>query len=490
MPNLYTQLSRKHGKPSGITRREMLERSLGAAAALLLSDGFIAMPRAAAGRVVVVGGGFSGLAAAYELSKVGYDVTVVEARNRVGGRVISFSDLVAGKNVEGGGELIGSNHPAWVGYAKQFNLQFLDVSEEDLEAPVVINGKRLTSDQSDELWEEMEKAFNTIVTDAAKVDANQPWTSPNAAALDKRTLASWIKGLDASPLCKTALDTLMMADNGMVTEWQSYLANLAMVKGGGLEKYWSESEVYRCRGGNQQLARKFVEAIGAPKVLTRTIVRAIAVTDSGARVTLANGKVLEADHVVLTAPPPVWNRIAIDPALPAGLVPQMGTNVKFLIGVNGPFWRRAELGPEMMTDGPVSATWHATDGQRGAGEALVAFSGGTAADTCREWTATTRNENYLAELQKVYKGIRPSFVRARFMDWPSDPWVKASYSFPAPGQVTTQGPTFYQGLGRLQFAGEYTSYAFMGYMEGALNSGAAVARRIAVKDGIVKGQAA
>jgi monoamine oxidase len=490
MPNLYTQLQRRHGRPGGITRREMLRRSLGAAAALLLSERFAAMPQAAAGRVIVIGGGFSGLAAAYELTKAGYDVTVAEARNRVGGRVISFSDLVPGKNVEGGGELIGSNHPAWVGYAKQFGLKFLDVSEEDLEAPVVLNGKRLSSDESDALWEEMEKAFNTIVADAAKVDADEPWKAPNAEALDKRTLASWINALDASPLCKTGLHTMMMADNGMVTEWQSYLANLAMVKGGGLEKYWSESEVYRCQGGNQQLARKLVEAIGTPKVLTRTIVRTIAVTGTGVRVTLANGKVLEGDHVLLTAPPPVWNRIAIDPALPVGLVPQMGTNVKFLIGLNSPFWRRAELGPEMMTDGAVSATWHATDGQRGAGEAMVAFSGGTSADACREWTPAARNENYLAELQKVYKGIRPSFVRARFMDWPSDPWVKASYSFPAPGQVTTQGPTFRQGIGRLHFAGEYTSYAFMGYMEGALNSGAAAARRIAVRDGVVKGNAA
>jgi monoamine oxidase len=336
----------------------------------------------------------------------------------------------------------------------------------------------------------MEKAFNTIVTDAAKVDADEPWRAPNAQELDKRPLASWINALNASPLCKTGLNSLMMADNGMVTEWQSYLANLAMVKGGGLDKYWSESEVYRCQGGNQQLATKLVQAIGPTKVLTRTIVRAIVVTEKGVRVTLANGKVLEGDHVLLTAPPPVWNRIAIEPALPAGLVPQMGTNVKFLMALNGPFWRRAELGPEMMTDGPVSATWHATDGQRGAGEALVAFSGGTAADTCREWTATQRTENYLTELQKVYKGIRPSFIRARFMDWPSDPWVKASYSFPAPGQVTTQGPIFRQGIGRLHFAGEYTSYAFMGYMEGALNSGAAAARRIAVRDGVLKGQAA
>jgi monoamine oxidase len=468
----------------------MIERSLGAAAALLLSDRFAAMPRAAAGRVVVVGGGFSGLAAAYELSRVGYDVTVVEARNRVGGRVISFGDLVPGKNVEGGGELIGSNHPAWIGYAKQFGLKFLDATEEDLEAPVLLNGKRLSADESDALWEEMEKAFNTIVAEATKIDADEPWKAANAAALDKRTLGSWIDALDASPLCKTGLHTMMMADNGMVTEWQSYLANLAMVKGGGLEKYWTESEVYRCQGGNQQLARKFVDAIGAPKVMTRAIVRAIAITDKNVRVTLASGKILEGDHLLLTAPPPVWNRIAIDPALPSGLVPQMGTNVKFLMAVNGPFWRRAELGPEMMTDGPVSLTWHATDGQRGAGEALVAFSGGTAADTCREWTATTRNANYLSELQKIYKGVRASFVRSRFMDWPSDPWVKASYSFPAPGQVTTQGPTFREGLGRLHFAGEYTSYAFMGYMEGALNSGAAAARRIATRDGVVKGLAA
>ena len=120
MPNLYSQLHRRYGKPDGISRREMIQRSLAAAGALLLSDRFGLSAQRAAGRVVVIGAGFSGLAAAYELSRAGYDVTVVEARNRVGGRVISFSDLVPGKNVEGGGELIGSNHPAWVGYAKQF----------------------------------------------------------------------------------------------------------------------------------------------------------------------------------------------------------------------------------------------------------------------------------------------------------------------------------------------------------------------------------
>ena len=70
------------------------------------------------------------------------------------------------------------------------------------------------------------------------------------------------------------------------------------------------------------------------------------------------------------------------------------------------------------------------------------------------------------------------------MDWPGDPLTRAGYSFPAPGQVTTQGPLLQQGHGRLHFAGEYTCYKFAGYMEGGLQSGAAVARRLADRDGV------
>jgi len=175
----------------------------------------------------------------------------------------------------------------------------------------------------------------------------------------------------------------------------------------------------------------------------------------------------------------VWNKIAIDPVLPASLAPQMGTNVKYLMSLNSPVWRRTKLSPDLLSDGPVSMTWHATDGQKGAGEALTAFSGGPAADQCREWTAANRDRNYLADLSKVYRGITASFVRARFMDWPSDPWVKGSYSFPAPGEVTTLGPQLQQPLaGRVFLAGEHTCYAFVGYMEGALQSGARAAKKI------------
>ena len=72
------------------------------------------------------------------------------------------------------------------------------------------------------------------------------------------------------------------------------------------------------------------------------------------------------------------------------------------------------------------------------------------------------------------------------MDWPKDKWTMASYSFPAPGQVTSVGPVLRKGMGRMHFAGEHTCYAFVGYMEGALNSGASVAKRIAERDGAIK----
>jgi monoamine oxidase len=491
MSNLYKQLAARHGIRSGISRREMLQRSFAATAGLLLSDRLFAQGKA--GRVVVIGAGFSGLTAAFELTQAGYDVTVVEARNRVGGRVITFSDMVPGKTVEGGGELIGTNHPRWIRYAERFKLPLVAATEEDLEAPIVLGGKRLTSDESDKLWEEMEAAFALVDADAGKIaNPAEPWRAPNAEALDKRTFGAWIDGLSVSPLCKAGLDALMTADNGVTPFWQSYLGDLAMIQGGGGGKsYWLESETHRCGGGNQLLAERFRTAIGVPKVMIRMPVRAVTVTDRNARVTLGDGKTLEADHVVLTAPPSTWNRIAFDPLLPATLAPQMAMNVKMLLAVKSRFWRAAELGPELLGDGPVSMTWDGTDGQpRGGGALMVAFSGGNAADTCREWAPAARTENYLATLSRVYRGLRTSFVKARFMDWPSDPWSKGSYSFPAPGQVTTQGPTLRGGIGRLHFAGEYTSYAFMGYMEGALESGESVARRIAVRDGVAKGAAA
>jgi monoamine oxidase len=491
--SIYARLARRFSKPTnGPSRREVLQGSLAAAAGLLLSRASFGQDSkpASGRRVVVVGAGFAGLAAAHELRSVGDDVAVLDARNRVGGRVLTFSDFVPGKTVEGGGELIGSNHPTWVAYADKFGLGFLDVSEvEDVEFPIVIGGRRLSSEESEKLWEEMDEALTGMNADAAAVDADTPWTSPNAAALDARNVASFIDGLaDVSPLCRAALHALVASDNGVPTAWQSYLGQLAQIKGGGVEKYWTESEVYRCKGGNQQLALKLAATLPKDALHLGTAAAAIRLREKGVLVTTTDGRAFEAEDVVLAIPPSTWRRVAFEPTLPGGLSPQMGVNIKALYSVKSRFWLESKLGPDWLSDGPMSQTWEGTDGQDAEGGfALHAFSGGLAAEEARGGRVEDRLERATAELSKVYKDLAKETRGARFMDWPGETWTAAGYSFPAPGEVTTIGPKLRAGVGgRLHFAGEHASHAFVGYMEGALHSGAAVAKRIAKRDGVAK----
>lgn len=487
---IFSALRRKHApKEDGLTRREMLTATLAAGTSLLLSNR-LGHAEEAPGkdkkRVIVVGAGFSGLAAAHELKAAGYAVTVIEARKRLGGRVLSFGDLVKGKTVEGGAELIGSNHPAWVAYAKKFGLEFSDVSEDaDAYAPIVLGGTRLNAKDSAALWEEMEAHHGTFNKDAEAIDANEPWKSPKAEALDNTNTAAILAKLECSENCRTALGIDFMSNNGVVTAWQSYLGNLAQIKGGGVDAYWKDSEVYRCKGGNQQLAAKLAEAIGERAILTGVPVSAIRYHEKGAKVTLADGRVLDADDVVLSVPPTVWKRIAMDPVFPANLAPQMGSNIKYLASVTKRFWKADHLSQYSLTDGPVNMTWDGTDGQPGdEGACLVAFSGGTSADTCRGWAENERDAKYAEQLSVMYPKFKDKFKEARFMNWPSDPWTGAGYSFPAPGQVTAMGPILRQGFEHLHFAGEHTCYAFVGYMEGGLQSGITAAKKIATRDGI------
>ncbi len=260
-----------------------------------------------------------------------------------------------------------------------------------------------------------------------------------------------------------------------------------MVKGGGVEDYWTMTDFYHCVDGNQQLAEEIADEVGAECFILGTAVRGIRIEKDQARVTLADGRDFEADDVVLTAPVSTWNRIAIDPPLPPELVPQMGTNTKFLMAVKGRFWETEKLSSRSLTDGPINLTWEDTNSQPGEkGACLTAYAGGPMADLAMGWKPEERKEKYLEVLEQLYPGITQQLVATEYVNWHNDPLAHGSYSFPAPGQVTTIGPILQQGLGRLHFAGEHCCPAFIGYMEGALQSGVRLARRLAQRDGLLK----
>ena len=492
--SLYTRLAKKFA-PERFSpgRREMLKASVAASAGLLLSNceeykntmgrGSRFVERS----VIVVGAGFAGLACAYELMAAGYTVQVVEARNRVGGRVVTFSDMPGGRLVEGGGELIGDNHPTWAAYAKKFGLTFREIPDEpaDLQKPLVIGGQRLDNDAAEKIFKEMDAAMRKLNDAARGIDADMPWKTENAATLDAFTMARWLEAVQASDVCKKAIRAEWEANNSVAFETQSYLAFLTMVKGGGVENFWTATETKRCAQGNQALAQAIANQLTGLRLRLRAPVSGINWGPSGVRVTLASNETLAADDVVLAVPPSVWPGMRLSPALPPELAIQMGVAVKQLSAVKSRFWEEKKLSAEANTDGDLSMTWEGTSGYPAGKAELTAFSGGPAAEHIRLREAEARTAFYRDALEGLYPGYGKAVEGTRFMDWPSDKWTQASYSFAAPGQITTAGPTLYNGMERLHFAGEHTCFKFCGYMEGALNSGAAVARRIAMRDGVV-----
>lgn len=436
-------------------------------------------------RLLVIGAGFAGLASAYEAEAAGYSVTVLEGQRKLGGRVWSLVDVVPGKIVEGGGELIGLNHPTWLAYKDRFGLTFLPVTESE-NAPIMLAARLLTRREENHLAEEMEIVLGALNDLAKPVLPDTPWLSPNAKALDKKSLFAWLREVKTSPLCKRAIIQQMEADNGVSARKQSLLANLAMIAGGGFEKYWTDSERFRCEGGNQTLATKLAGALRT-SIQFDCPVDSISISEHGARARTRAGRHFEADDVILAIPPSVWHKIRFMPGLPDTLRrrrPQMGKNVKFLVNAKDKFWGRKE--PNYVSDGPANLTWEGTAGQKGPGEGFVVLSGASSADECIRWQPLRRGESYVRTLGAVYPKLKGSFLESKFMNWPNDPWVLASYAFPAPNEVMKCGPVLHSGVhDHLHFAGEHTAYAFMGYMEGALHSGVMTAKKLARRDGVM-----
>jgi monoamine oxidase len=177
--------------------------------------------------VIIVGGGFAGMCAAYELNHLGYRVTVLEARAWVGGRVHSVGDFVPDKNVEGGAELIGSNHYAWNAYKKKFGLKFLNVSDEG-NGPAILGGRRLTAAQQNTLAKEFHNATKVMANLAETVDEKEPWSNFQCRCYDKTSLQEWVMSQNFSRLAKLGLIEQMQGDNGVIAAKQSLLGNLLM----------------------------------------------------------------------------------------------------------------------------------------------------------------------------------------------------------------------------------------------------------------------
>ena len=453
--------------------------------------------RALPNGVAIVGGGFAGMAAAWTLGQAGVASTVFEARKTYGGRVESDRSFIPGRIIEAGAELIGMNHPMWLNLAKRFGLGMIVLTGEDqyegmgLELPLLIGGNSVPD--REKLYKQMAFVLQKISDDAKAVtNPFEPWTTRGATALDALSVADRIAKFVAllpkstrHPMLLEALELQFGNDNVLPTKEQSYLGLLALVSGGRLSKddvdlagYWEHNEDFRCAEGNDALAGMMLEY--GKRILFRpsSPVAKIEISEMEPLVKVtwfdaSRGYMSKNfDYIILTAPPSVWKKITITPAIPPGREMGLGPAVKYLSQVHDRFWIKAGMAPSGLSD-TLGQTWEATENQALAAQGVVlsVFAGGAFVPS------SDAAKHFRAELLKLYPGYR--MKADRYADWPNVPWIETGYACPKVGQVTTVAKFLsVPHKKRLLFAGEHTSMAYFGHMEGALQSGARAAKAI------------
>ncbi len=441
---------------------------------------------ASARRVVVVGAGLAGLTAALDLDEQGWEVVVLEARDRVGGRVHTltapFSD---GLHVEAGGESIDDNHDAILALVERFGLttdrrpadklDTLEVFREGRRRPIA----DLLAARGGEVLRDYTRAAEELSRAAEELDPEHPERFARADALDGRSLASFLDDLRLVPEARFLLE----ADNR--GEYNAELSDISLLFALQQEAATQDvpeaaSETMRIHGGNSALVEAMRAHLGA-KVVTGAPVTRIDWDDRGGRVTSAASTV-DAVHVVLALPPPPLRRITFTPALPGDLgraVEQLelGTAVKVATEYRERFWRDLGTAGFTLSDLPFGIAWAATDSWGGAGDpgVLSQFITGRAAVTAAAMGDEERMRTFAAQLDEVYpEGVAARTTTQATIAWANEPFTGGGYSVFGPGQLLPFWPAFRRGVGPLRFAGEHTE-TLAGFMESAVRSGHRVA---------------
>lgn len=439
--------------------------------------------------VVVIGAGFAGLTAARELAKRGNSFVVLEARDRVGGRV--YSKQIGSHTFDLGGQWIGPTQNHLAALAKELGVQTF---------PQYHAGSKLLSwggkiqRYNGELPRlpilsmidllRMQRSFNKLV---AQIPPDAPWKMPNADKLDSMTLESWKEQFLWSSGSKLFVDIITRAVLTSEPRDVSFLFFLSYLKWGhGLDTLISipkGAQQDRFIGGVQQMPEKLAKML-EPHVILGAPVRTIMQSAEGVTVISEKGT-WNAERVIVAIPPVLSGHIHYDPPVSAARdalcsrMP-MGSVIKYVATYERAFWRDAGFSGEAFSDtGPTVTTFDDTSHDGGA-PALVSFSDGAAA---RQWSPASpaeRQRAVLSEFARFFgpKALHPTHFEEK--DWNTDPWSKGCYvGVMTPGTMTSFGHALREPCGRIHWSGTETATEWMGYIDGAIQSGLRAAAEVA-----------
>ena len=449
------------------------------------------MSRIVEADVVIVGAGLSGMIAARRVLEAGLTPLVLEADERVGGRILT-EEVLPGVPVELGAQWIGDTHDRMFRLAAELGVETFSQYDEgetsyELDGSGVLRENAFHQRYATELAE-LERVLRRLDELAAEVPVEAPWLAPRADEWDVITAGTWYDAQGLSPVARTLLEICTVGILAVPTVEVSFLHLLFTIQTCGVtSELFVESEggaqTTRFIGGTGEIPRRLAALI-TDHIVLDVPVQTIEHTADSVTVHCRGGLVARGRRVIVAISPTLAGRILYDPPLP-GVRDQLtqrlpnGSAMKAFFVYDEPFWRADGFNGQVISDvGPAGMSNDTCIPGDDHGVILM-FLEGDAARTFGRLPEDERRTALTAELVRHFgsKAAKPEL----YVDgeWSDRQWTRGCYNANhGPHVWTTYGPALAAPIGVIHWASTDTATYWSAYMEGAVDAGERAAKAV------------